>query len=451
VDSAVKRTDGKPGEHPSPGAGGDEDAASGWRRASRRSSPLAIALIYVAVGLGWVVLIDRVLEELLAPNAHLLNHLLLVFVSGAVIFLLISRRDGRLRRLGEELRATLDSLGDGVLVVDRRGRIVEINRAVQDLTGIPRKEDHLVPVQEWARLVDLRQRDGRPVPAEQFATLRTIRGERAGAYEALLRRTDGSDLPVTISASAVRDRSGEPRLAVGVVRDASETHRLAQTREELLATAAHELKTPLSVIKAHAQLLQRRPEPEPGLQVIVRQVDRLTRLVQQILDASRLRLDNVELRWERLDLAELAGVVVGDMGPHPGGHPVALEARGRAWVRADRDRLTRVITALVDNALRFSPAESPVEVRVGVRGTEAIFSVLDHGVGIPPERQDRVFERYYRAHAGTPDDRGGLGVGLDTCREIVARHDGRMWFQSEPGTGSTFLFALPLAPEERSP
>ena len=71
--------------------------------------------------------------------------------------------------------------------------------------------------------------------------------------------------------------------------------------------------------------------------------------------------------------------------------------------------------------------------------------MLDHGVGIPTERQERVFERYYRAHAGTPEDRGGLGVGLDTCREIVARHGGRMCVESEPGTGSTFLFAIPLA------
>jgi signal transduction histidine kinase len=130
---------------------------------------------------------------------------------------------------------------------------------------------------------------------------------------------------------------------------------------------------------------------------------------------------------------------------------VTFEGRGGAWVRADRDRLTRVITALVDNALRFSPANGPVSVRVGVRGGEAIFSVLDHGVGIPPERQERVFERYYRAHSEKPDDRGGLGVGLDTAREIVARHGGRMWFQSEPGTGSTFLFALPLAAEEGAP
>lgn len=421
-----------------------------------RASPLTVGALYLAAAFAWIALAHRAIDHFAADarledRLHLVAEVLFVVLSGGVLFLLVWRREERLRRLGEELHATLDSLGDGVLVVDRRGRIVEVNRAVTELTGIADRAEHLLPSADWARRVNLRLRDGRPLPAEQLPTLRALRGERPGASDAQLRRPDGTDLPVSLTASAVGDRAGSPYLAVGVLRDTSEAHRLAQTREELLATAAHELKTPLSVIKAHAQVLLKRTDPEPGLQIIVRQVDRLTRLVQQILDSSRLRLDTSELRWERVDLAELAGVVVADLGPRPAGHAVTFEGRGGAWVRADRDRLTRVITALVDNALRFSPANGPVSVRVGVRGGEAIFSVLDHGVGIPPERQERVFERYYRAHSETPDDRGGLGVGLDTAREIVARHGGRMWFQSEPGTGSTFLFALPLAAGEGAP
>lgn len=433
-----------------------EEGSPAVEARGRRASPLSLGAIYLVGAFAWIALAHRAIDVVaqdgrLEGRLHVLAEVLFVLVSGTFLFLLLWRREERMRRLGEELHATLDSLGDGVLVVDRRGRIVEVNRAVTELTGIAARAEHLVPAADWARRVDLRGRDGAPVPAEEFAPLRALRGERPGPMEAQLRRTDGTDLPVSITASAVLDRAGRPRLAVGVLRDLSEAHRLAQTREELLATAAHEFKTPLSVIKAHAQLLQKRPGPEPGLQVIVRQVDRLTRLVQQILDSSRLRLDTAELRWERLDLTELAGGVVADLGPRPAGHPVTFEGRAGTWVRADRDRLTRVITALVDNALRFSPAEGPVSVRVGARGGEAIFSVLDHGVGIPPERQDRVFERYYRAHSDAPDDRGGLGVGLDAAREIIARHGGRMWFQSEPGTGSTFLFALPLAPEETAP
>jgi PAS domain S-box-containing protein len=425
------------------------------RPAGVRHDSLLLTIVYVVGGLAWIAFSDRALDRFVGDVALRgeLRTLLgagLVTVTGLVLFYLGRRRDDRLLRLGGELRATLDSLGDGVLVVNAQGRVTEVNRAVLELTGLPRQEDHLLPMADWALRVNLRLRDGRAVPPDQLVTLRALRGEQPGSYDAMIRRSDGSDLPLTITAAPILDRLGRVRLVVAVLRDVSEAHRLAQTREELLATAAHELKTPLSVIKAHAQLLLRRADPEPGLQVIVRQVDRLTRLVQQILDSSRLRLDNVELHLERVDLAELAAAVVGELGERPGGHPVTFEGRAGAFVKADRTRLTRVIRALADNALRFSPGDSRVEVRVGARGGEAIFSVLDHGVGIPPERQDRVFERYYRSHSGTPDDRGGLGVGLDTCREIVARHGGRMWFQSEPGTGSTFLFALPLLAAERA-
>jgi signal transduction histidine kinase len=114
-------------------------------------------------------------------------------------------------------------------------------------------------------------------------------------------------------------------------------------------------------------------------------------------------------------------------------------------VVADRERIGRVITSLVDNAVRFSPEGGPVETRVEPDGSEVTISIRDRGLGIPPERQAHVFERYYRAHAGTPEDYGGLGIGLEMSREIVQRHGGRMWFESAPGVGSTFRFSLPLA------
>jgi two-component system phosphate regulon sensor histidine kinase PhoR len=430
-------------------------AASDRHQKAPWDSPGSIAVAYVVVGLAWVAFSDRALvlfvqDAVRRAQIGTAKDSLFVAASGVVFFLLMFRSGERLRRASEELRATLDGLADGIVVVGPDGRIVDVNRGVLELTGLALREEHLVSVGEWARRTLLRHRDGRPVEPEQLSSLRVLHGERPGSYEAILRRPDGADVPVLVSAAPVLDRAGRPRLAVVVLRDLSESERLAQTREEFLATAAHELKTPLSIIKAHAQLLLRKAE-EPGLAVIVRQVDRLTRLAQQILDASRLRLANVELRPERLDLRALAAVVVEDMGPSPGGHPVRIEGTAPAFVEADRDRITRVIAALVDNAIRFSPAESAVEVRVGVRGAEAIFSVLDHGVGISAERQDRVFERYYRAHSGTAEDRGGLGVGLDACREIVARHGGRMWFESERGVGSTFLFALPLAAPEGAP
>jgi signal transduction histidine kinase len=217
-------------------------------------------------------------------------------------------------------------------------------------------------------------------------------------------------------------------------------------REEFLSTAAHEFKTPLAVVKAYAQLMARRePAEAQALAVIQRQVDRLSRLVQHLLDTSRLRLEGDTGHRERFDLAALAGEVLERARAAAPTHALRLEAPGPAAVVADRERIARVLTSLVDNAVRFSPSGGVVEARVEADGEEATVSVRDHGLGIPPDRQAHVFERYYRAHAGTPDDYGGLGLGLDMSREIVRRHGGRMWFESAPGAGSTFHFSLPLA------
>jgi signal transduction histidine kinase len=113
-------------------------------------------------------------------------------------------------------------------------------------------------------------------------------------------------------------------------------------------------------------------------------------------------------------------------------------------VYADRERIGQVLGNLIDNAVKFSPGGGDIQAAVRRLDREVEISVRDAGVGIPREKQGRVFERYYRAHAGTHEDYGGMGVGLDMSREIVARHGGRMWFESEPGVGSTFSFTLPL-------
>jgi signal transduction histidine kinase len=174
-------------------------------------------------------------------------------------------------------------------------------------------------------------------------------------------------------------------------------------------------------------------------------VDRLNRLVQHLLDTTRLRLDG-DAPHDRFDLGVVAGEAVERIRPASPAHLFTLDVT-EASVLGDRERIALVITSLLENAVRFSPVGGPVAARVEIRGEEAVFSVEDRGVGIAPERQARLFERFYRAHAGTPEDYGGLGLGLEMSREIVRRHGGRMWFVSEQGKGSTFHFAVPLAGE----
>jgi len=440
------------GEVAEPAGAGTSEVPDGAGPAPRRLTPLRIAALYAVLGATWILFSDRLLEALV-PAGPLQQQLqtakgwFFVLATAALLHLLVARLVAHLRRRDERIRATIDSMPDAVLVVDAQARVVDVNRAAVELLGAAGESELLVPLAALAERFQLRRADGSPFPPGGYASMRALRGETLRGYEAIFRRADGRDVYVGVTASPVRGRSGEgPRLAVAVVRDMSELRRFEEMREEFLATAAHEFKTPLAVIKAQAQLLQRRAEADPhSLQVLNRQVERLSRLTRQLLDLSRLRLGGPELRHETYDLAEQVAEVLARLQSLAAGHRLILARREPTPVHADRERMEQVLVNLVDNAVKFSPGGSDVETTVARLGGEVQVSVRDQGLGIPRDKQARIFERYYRAHAGTPEDYGGIGVGLDMSREIVSRHGGRMWFESEPGAGSVFSFTLPLA------
>jgi PAS domain S-box-containing protein len=436
-----------PGHTLDRGAAREPPARSGsrWRRRIPWS-PGRIVLAYALVAIAWVVLSDRVLDAAVDGRASGWLQTLkgggFVAVTSCCLFVLIRRRDRMVRRMASEVRATIESMGDGVLIVDGRRDVVEANQAAGDLLGVP-PEELLGPLGAWVERFELRTTAGEPLALAQLASSRALAGERGVTLSAILRRPDGRDVFVAISSSPVVETEDRAELAVTTLRDVSAARRLDELRDDFLSTAAHELKTPLAVVKAYAQLLQRRvPAEAQALLVIERQVNRLTRLVQHLLDTTRLELDAHGRPRERFDLGRLARDVIERTRASAPRHAFTLEA-ARAPVVGDRERLERVIDSLVENAVRFSPDGGAIDTRVEVLDGAVVFSVQDTGLGIPAERQARVFERHYRAHAGRPDDYGGLGLGLDMSREIVARHGGRMWFESEAGRGSTFHFSVP--------
>jgi signal transduction histidine kinase len=409
-----------------------------------------VVIIYAVVGLLWITLSGRALE-IFVPDPHVRDQLeiakgaVYVLVTSALLYELVRRGQRRLLTFGTEIRAAVESMTDGVLVLDATG-IVEANRAAVDLLGAPDKQEVLGDLDSFVRRFQPRAVDGTPLTTSDLASSAALRGART-TRDTVLRRLDGRDIVVNVSAAPVVTQAATS-LTISVFRDISHAHRLETMRDEFLATAAHELKTPLAVVKAYAQLVQRRvPAEAPALAVVQRQVDRMTRLVQHLLDASRLRLDPGAGPREPFDLSLLVSEVIDRMRAAEPGHELTLVAPGPVSVRGDRERIGRVVHSLLDNAVRFSPRGGPVETRVGLDHGQAEVSVTDHGVGIPLDRQERIFERYYRAHAGTPEDYGGLGLSLDMSREIVTRHEGRIWFESTPGQGSTFHFSLPARRE----
>ena len=225
----------------------------------------------------------------------------------------------------------------------------------------------------------------------------------------------------------------------------------SEAKDVFLADVIHELKTPLAAAKAQAQLAlhqlgDRRTDATTArsLRLISQQIDRLNRLVGDLLEASRLEAGSVELQTSQFDLSALLEEMRNRMQPLGDRHPIRINAPEKLSLIADKDRIEQVLANLLSNAIRYSPEGGPIEVDAETTGDGVHIQVRDRGLGIPREHQQLVFERFGRAH-GTAF--GGLGLGLAISKGIVERHGGRIWVEStgRPGEGSVFHVQLPLA------
>jgi signal transduction histidine kinase len=261
------------------------------------------------------------------------------------------------------------------------------------------------------------------------------------------RRMETGDYSVRVQTRS-RDEVG--RLAAAFNRMSGELENLEQSRRDLVANVSHELKTPIAAIRAHLEnLLDGVETPDPAtLEVMLTQVERLGRLVDQLLDLSRLESGEVPLRLESLPLQSLVDDLISEIGmarPPRGVRvrndvPADLPA-----LSADRERVHQVLFNLVDNAVRFTPTGGSVTVSARRRNGAVEVAVSDTGAGIPAEHLPRLFERFYRADPARARGDGGTGIGLAIARSVVEAHGGQIRAESEPGRGSVFTFDLPSA------
>lgn len=248
--------------------------------------------------------------------------------------------------------------------------------------------------------------------------------------------------------TASRDEVGQ--LAAAFNRMAAELESLERLRRDLVANVSHELKTPISALRAHLEnLLDGVEQPDPEtLQVMLAQSERLGRLVEQLLDLSRLESGDVLLEREPVRLAPLVSEVVSEIEVARAGKGVKVEGdvpSDLPPVFADRERVHQVLFNLLDNAVRFTPPGGHVVVRATRHNGSCEVRVEDTGPGIAPEHLPRLFERFYRVDPGRSRDDGGTGIGLAIARSVVEAHGGRIRAESEVGKGSVFTFELPVA------
>ena len=364
---------------------------------------------------------------------------------GIALFLLVPRRLGQLYEAEQQSRREAESraeaaralahVSDGVILTDAAGRVRFWNPAAVKLTGID--EDGAIG-RELARLLP--------------------------GWERLAQQPEGQSgfggaavLPIHLdrerwlSVMSVDFGDG----VVYAVRDVTEERALETLRSDFVATASHELRTPMTSISGAARTLLRHGERLPPerhhdfLEMIVAESDRLARIVDQILVASRIEAGKIDVSFERCDATGIARSVV-DSAKHraPTGIELHLDAPDALEVDCDPDRLRQILGNVLDNAIKYSPDGGDVRVELHGEDDTVRFVVQDEGMGFEPSAAEAIFERFHRLDPQQTRGIGGTGLGLYIARELVRRMGGRIWAESERGRGAVFSFELPRVREE---
>jgi PAS domain S-box-containing protein len=353
------------------------------------------------------------------------------------------------------LQSVFDHMVDGICVWSADGCLQMLNRSAGEILGVEADELFGLPIEKFIRRLNPRQLDTTPVDPLENAFTRALAGEKVRLVDyVLFNQLLRHDLVLRLSAGPIHGDGGIVG-AVTVLRDVSELRSLDVLKDQFLRVAAHELKTPVAIMKGYAMALQQsgddlHPARRRMLDAISRGSDRIERIVQDLLDLSQSDARRLELVREPLDLAELVRGCVDRIAIREARHQFEVGGVSSVSVWGDRLRLTHVVNSLLDNATRYSPRGGTIQVVLDLKDDRVVVSVRDEGIGIPPEKQGRIFERFYRAHTDTPYDFGGMGVGLYLSRTIVEAHGGHMWFESQPERGSVFSFDLPLGASHAS-
>ena len=355
------------------------------------------------------------------------------------------------------LAAIVSSSDDAIVSKDLNGVITSWNRGAERVFGYTAEEVVGKPV---TLLIPDDHLDEEP---EILARIR--RGEPVEHYETVRRRKDGSLIDVSLTVSPMRDDAGRVIGASKVARDITARVRLAkQTREqaaelsdlhrrkdEFMAMLGHELRNPLAPIANAVQLLRLEKDPGPiqeqARSIIERQVGQLTRLIEDLMEVSRMSTGRIHLNEERLDLRGVVARAVDTVRPliAQRRHAISVSsAEAPIWVVGDAGRLEQVVVNLLNNAAKYTDEAGHIWLGLEQAGDEAVLRVRDTGIGIAPDLLPRIFDLFIQGDRSLDRAAGGLGIGLALVRQIVLLHRGRVEATSVVGQGSEFTVRLPV-------
>ena len=357
----------------------------------------------------------------------------------------------------ERRRATLDrvmsSMVDGLILVDRRDRIVYANPRAKDLLGLPILDAVGHTLQDLDRAVGERVAE----PEQTFCQLRATLVEPETTPTAEFTLTTPASRTVQARFFAIHDAGGGS-LGLGILtRDITREKELDEMKSQLLSTVSHELRTPLASIKGFATTLLRddvewdEESRREFLAIIDEESDRLTELIGNLLDMARIEAGTLRVEAEATDLRPIIQETVAEFRMMTRAHEIELDLPPvLPAIMADPRRARQILRNLVENAIKYSPDGGRIGVSARVRSEDVLTSVSDQGIGIEEKQLEHIFDRFYQVDNASTRKVGGSGLGLSICKAIVEAHNGSIWVESEPGIGSSFHFTLPLALQKES-
>ena len=366
-----------------------------------------------------------------------------------------------LNSLLDQAPLILEALGasvNGIIIIDHQepnDPIIYCNKAFEELTGY-NKEDILGRNCRFLQGEETSQ-EGRYVIKDALIH------NKACIVELLNYRKDGSEFWNEVYISPIINNEGKATHFIGVQNNISErklkeinaelavaySEKLKKQKEEFISVASHELKTPITSLKASLQLLQKgKGNPatattENLIEQANKSINKVSHLIDDLLNSNTMNEGQIALRPSHFILAEMIEACC-DPVRAAGKYKIRLEGDKSLAVKADADRINQVIDNMVNNAIKYAPESKEIKIEISKENEFARIAVIDKGKGIAPENQAKLFDRYYQAE---PDKmhNSGLGLGLYISTQIIKRHHGNIGVKSKPGSGSTFWFTLPLA------
>lgn len=346
----------------------------------------------------------------------------------------------------QRLDALLDSAADGILILSPEHVITRCNPAFAHFLGISpemligRKHEDVVVLVRHGDNMTLEQAEMGGWPLTPSATL-YVEGD--------LYRQGGIPLPVGITYAPLISEEGGLLNIIASVRDITRFREAEEIKSTFISVISHELKTPVALIKGYVGTLRRedaswdRGVVEDSLEVIEEEADRLTTLIENLLEASRLQAGGIKINLSDVDLKKLAQRAAERFLTQTTQHQIVVDFPPEfPLVVGDEERLTQVFSNLISNAIKYSPSGGEISINGQVRADQVIVCVTDEGLGVAPEDLPHIFDRFYRSQDATRTTKGA-GLGLYLARAVVEAHGGRIWVEQHSGKGARICFSLP--------